>query len=229
MARPRLTERESLRDKSAPVGRPSQPDELRVKPSRGETDRFAPQIQRILIPTFPQLLTLCILDNARPVGIRVAVVSDLPRVIGVQHHRRTEPSQPTSPTTPDAGFVQQTGNARIGRGAERGRAHHRLRRPLSEWMAGDDAVRVKAPILIGVGEIAESGGSECAALRMSLDEAQGTLPRTARVTTANDRAPSGRPARYPARTCCSISVRILEGKVVKRCAILVGPVEKLDQ
>jgi len=38
----------------------------------------------------PQPLMLCILDNARPV--RVAVVRDLRRATGVQHHRRTEPS-----------------------------------------------------------------------------------------------------------------------------------------
>src|SRR5262245_49841696 len=92
MARPRLTERESLRDISAPVGRPSQPDELRVKPSRGETDRLALQIQRILISASPQPLRLCILDNARPVGVRVALMSDLRRATGGRDRGRTEPA-----------------------------------------------------------------------------------------------------------------------------------------
>jgi hypothetical protein len=50
------------------------------------------------------------------------------------------------------------------------------------------------------------------------------MPRTARTMIANDRGPSGRPARYPARAFRSISARSLADSAVSRWAILVGPV-----
>src|SRR6476620_3340761 len=53
--------------------------------------------------------------------------------------------------------VQRQG---LGRGAEGGRAQYRRRRPYSEWLAGDDAVRPKAPILMTVGDIAHSACRE---------------------------------------------------------------------
>jgi len=53
----------------------------------------------------------------------------------------------------------------------------------------------------------------------------GTIPRTERTMIANERGPSGNPARYPARTCRSISARRSLGNTCRRWAILLGPVE----
>ena len=43
----------------------------------------------------------------------------------------------------------------------------------------------------------------------------GTTPRTTRNIIGNDRGPSGKPARYPARTCCSIAPRLSSESAIK--------------
>ncbi len=51
----------------------------------------------------------------------------------------------------------------------------------------------------------------------------GTKPRTTRNIMGNDRGPSGKPTRYPARTCCSIEPRASSESAINMPVTLPGP------
>ena len=69
----------------------------------------------------------------------------------------------------------------------------------------------------------------CCEMGLSAQPPTDTVPRTIRTMMANDRGPSGRPAKYPLRTCRSTCARTLAGNAATRWPIGLGAVEKLDQ
>src|SRR5438309_2159222 len=56
-----------------------------------------------------------------------------------------------------------------------------------------------------------------------IQDQAGTTPRTTRNIMGNDRGPSGKPIRYPARTCCSIAPRTSSESAIKGPLTLPGP------
>lgn len=57
----------------------------------------------------------------------------------------------------------------------------------------------------------------------ALQDQAGTKPRTTRNIMGNDRGPSGKPTRYPARTCCSIEPRAPSESAINMPVTLPGP------